>query len=195
MMHTYSKTIMNSATIKSVTSIKYLGIVLSSNFSWSAHVLFIFGKIRRLSFYISRLRYLSVPIKSLLQFIYTCVLTHWLYCSPVVFPRLLSKDFVLIRRTIKCISKCSGYPSSDFTDFIVNKHLSSCERFSHAILSDHSHPLHYALRECLSTSKTRNMYKPIYARTSAYRNSCIPYLARFLISKEQTKTELLKRLS
>jgi hypothetical protein len=189
-----TRTLINHTAIDSVTSFKYLGVIFSTPFSWSPHVFHTFCKIRRLSFYVSRLKSLAIPFKALSHFIYSCVLIHWLYCSPAIFPGLLTKDFILIKRSLKCISKCSGHPARDLAEFIVSRHLSACERFARCILSDNMHPLHTALSQCISTSSTRSVYKLVPARTSTYRNSCVPYLARFLVSKEQTKSELLSRL-
>ena len=37
---------------------------------------------------------------------------------------------------------------------------------------------------------SRSSFKHIYARTNAYKNSVIPYLARFLTNKQKVRDEL-----
>lgn len=186
--------LLNSTPIDSSSDFSYLGVTMHTKNSWSAHVALVFQKVRRLAFYSKRLKNLRVPIAHITQFVFSCILTHWLYCSPVIFPGLLAKDFIILRRSLKCISECSGLSLSVLSEFICKKHVISSTRFAIKILSDSSHPLHDEFLACVSTSKTRNNYKPLFCRTTLYRNSCLPYLARILMSPDTIKNDLFQRL-
>jgi hypothetical protein len=176
-------------------SVKYLGVTLSHNLTWSEHVLQTFKKVRRLSFYILRLKSMRLPHRLLKRFVYSCVIVHILYCSPVIFPGLLSKDFALLRRAIRIVSNSSSIAYSEITSDIITRHFSSCEQLIDRTMSDESHPLHHSLSQCLSTSSTRNLFKLPYARTASYRMSTIPYLARFLVDKKSVIEKLTQELS
>ena len=111
-----------------------------------------------------------------------CVL---LYSSP--YPLLLSRSILwsLIKRLenfsrcLKLIAKCSGISLTRLQEFVISKHLSSCELFANKIISDVQHTLHLFLSNSRLSRPGRSSYKHIYARTDAYENSVIPYLARF----------------
>lgn len=184
----------NNQTIPKASSVKYLGIVITNNLSWSTHVQETFCKVRKLSFYSLRLKLLSVSYKLIFKFVTACILPFWLYCSPVIFPGLLNKDYDLLSRSIKHISKCSGISRDKLVDFIVDKHFKACLKLSSKILTDHFHPLHNELSKAISTSCTRAKFKLMYSRTSSYHNSVLPYLSRFLVSPNTLTTDLRKRL-
>ena len=154
-----------------------------------------FTKIRRLCFHVSRLRVLKVPSNLISRFVYSCVVSHLLYCSPVIFSGLRIKDYRILRRCLRIISRTSGLPRSELLDFIVKNHFSSCKNYSLRILSDITHPLNPILSSCVSTSTSRHRYKLLYARTTAYRLSVVPYLARCLHNQESMITELVQSLS
>ena len=181
--------------IPSVNSVTYLGVTLSRDLTWSTHILNVFTKVRRLCFYVSRLRTLKVPSQLISRFVYSCIVSHLLYCSPVIFSGLRIKDYHILRRCIRIISRSSGLPRSELLDFIVKKHFSSCNNYSLKILSEVTHPLNPILSTCVSTSTSRNRYKLLYARTKSYQLSVIPYLARCLCQQESMIANLVNSLS
>nr|CAH8863804.1 unnamed protein product [Trichobilharzia regenti] len=183
----------NDIGIKS--EIKYLGLILSSDLSWSSHVLAISSKIFRLTFYIKKLRHSGITQPLLLQFINSCILPILLYCSPLFFPGLLKKDYVTIRRILKTVSRVSGVPVDHIVNVVVDRHLTSCNKFAKGILSDLEHPLYPQLSPCISSGRTRSNFRKLYARTSKYKNSMIPYLARILCDENSVRQELTNLFS
>jgi hypothetical protein len=171
-------------------SSKYLGIILTHNLSWSPHVIHTFCNVRKLCFFALRLRTLRVPYALILRFVNACILPHWLYCSPVIYPGLLKKDYNLFNRSIKFISKCSGVSRKLLVETITIRHKRCCEQLSSKIISDSSHPLHKELSFAFSIPSTRSKYKLLASRTSIYRNSFLPYIARFLVSPESVIEDL-----
>ena len=146
---------------------KYLGVDLSYNLKWSGHISSVFTKVRKLSFYVRRLRSFSTPQFLINRFVFCCILPHILYCSPVVFCGLLSKDWRLISRCLKLIAKCSGISLTRLQEFVSSKHLSSCELFASKILSDAQHLLHSFLSNSRLPRPSRSSFKHIFARTNA----------------------------
>ena len=142
----------NGTPIPQAQKSKYLGVYLSFNLRWSDHISFVFTKVRKLSFYVRRVRSFSTLQFLVGRFVFCCILPHILYCSPVVFCGVLSKDWKIISRCPKLIAKCSGISMTRLQEFIISKHLSSCELFPSKILSDAQHPLHSFFIEFLLVS-------------------------------------------
>ena len=174
--------------------VNYLGVILSNNLSWSPHIFEIFCKVRRLTFYTLRLRMLSVPHHLILKFINACILPLWLYCSPVIFAGLLHKDAHMISRSLRHLSKCSGVSFDYLVDTLISRHFDASSKFSRKILYDPTHPLYVYFSKVVSFSTTRSLFRLLPARTSSYRNSVLPYLARCLVNPEQCKSDLSLKL-
>ena len=115
---------------------------------------------------------------------------HILYCFPVVFCGLLSKDWKIISRCLKLIAMCSRISLTRLQEFVILKHLSSCELFASKIISYVQHPLHSFLSNSRLCRPSRTSYKHIYARTNAYKHSIIAYLACFLTNKQMVRDEI-----
>ena len=84
----------NETPISQAQKFKYLGVYLSFNLITFP---FVFTKVRKLSFYVRRLRSFSTPQFLIDRFVFCCILPPILYCSPVVFCGLLSKDWKIIQ--------------------------------------------------------------------------------------------------
>ena len=119
-----------------------------------------------------------------------CILPHWLYCSPVIFPGLKKKDFVLFSRSMKLLSRCSGIARNALIDFIISKHIDACDRFINRIMSNEDHFLHKEFFKSVSNPRTRSQFRLLPARTTTYRNSILPYLARILVNRTSIMSDL-----
>jgi hypothetical protein len=165
-----------------VDTVKYLGVYFSSDGSWSVHVDNLFAKCLKLTFVIKRLTKLHVPHAILRTFVDHCILPIILYCSPVIFCGLLAKDILKIRRALKLLSRASGIEYDTLVTQVADRHLTSSTKFARSILSDDKHPLFPYLSISISNSGTRNSFNLIYCRTSSFRKSIIPFLARVLVN-------------
>ena len=81
----------NGTLIPQSQKLNYLGVYLLYNPKWSGHISSVFTKVRKLLFYVRRLRSFSTPQFLIDRFVFCCILPHILYCSSVVFCGLLSK--------------------------------------------------------------------------------------------------------
>jgi hypothetical protein len=171
--------------LESTSTVKYLGVTFSSDLTWSTHIANLYKKCLRLSFYIRRLRSIGLPNATITNFVDMCVVPIILYASPIIFAGLLRKDFVILRRAIKIIANSSAINYTCLTSTIVRRHFSACSNLSERILNDNSHPLHIMLSRAQSQSRTRNVFNLIYSRTSMFRRSTLPSLARFLSNREE----------
>ncbi|CAH8485699.1 unnamed protein product [Schistosoma margrebowiei] len=118
---------MGDSLINSVSKVNYLGVTFSSDLSWSSHVLSLSKKVFRLTYYIKRLHALGITRHLLLQFVNSCILPIILYCSPLFFPGLLRKDFAVLRRVLKAVSKMCGESFEAIINMVVDRHLKSCK--------------------------------------------------------------------
>ena len=186
--------LINGSQIRRVDTVKYLGVILQNDLRWSSHILSTVGKLRRLSFQIRKLRQFTAQQSLISSFVNQCVLPIVLYCSPVIFPGLLKKDFIVLRRGLAIISRVSLLPMESLISELCDQHIDSCESFAHKILSDHLHPLHSELSVCHSHPSTRSAFRLIPARINLYKNSPVPYLARVLTDKSRVISELRSNL-
>ena len=178
-----------------VSVFKYLGVLLSDSMCWSHQIDATFHKVRNLSFYALRLRSLTVPPDVISLFVFSCIVPHMLYCSPVVFPGLLAKDFLALKRCIKVISRLSGVSQKAIREYVVEKHFNACDRLAGIISSDNAHPLHEDMMACRSASSTRSVFRLPYTRTNKFKNSFLPYIIKLQNNKYTSVSELLLKLS
>jgi hypothetical protein len=191
--HPRNHSSIDGSVLSTATNVKYLGIIFSSDCTWSSHITNVFSKCLKLIFVIKRLVKLHVSYDIIRTFVNSCVLPVILYCSPVIFPGLLAKDLEVLRRAIKLISRSSGINFSALIDSISTQHFRASLQFAHRILADSNHPLFPHLSQSSSRSSSRSSFKLIYSRTSTFRRSVVPFLAR-LLSNENAVIEHFKSL-
>ena len=150
-----------------------------------------FKKIRRLCYVVRLLFSFGVDPRLVRTFVFACAVPTVSYWSPVVFCGLHSRDFAVLRRCLKLLSKCSRIQYNDMVECVTEKHFAACDRLTTNILEDPTHPLHCILAPCLVKRPTRRPATPLFARTSAYKNSLLPYLSRYL--SEQGTISLFKK--
>ncbi|CAH8492714.1 unnamed protein product [Schistosoma haematobium] len=180
--------------INTVSKVNYLGVTFSSDLSWSSHVLSLSKKVFRLTYYIKRLHALGITRHSLLQFVNSRILPIILYCSPSFFPELLRKDFAVLQRVLKALSKMCGESFEVIINMVVDRHLKSCKLLASVILSDTNHPLHSYLAPCISSGRTRRNHIKIHALKKKYKSSIIPYLANILCDEQVVRVNLINNL-
>jgi len=177
-----------------VASIKYLGITFSADTTWALPMEPLFDSARKMCYFIRRLRQFNLPQSYSFKFVQACILSVVLQCSPVLFPGLLVKDFVILRRLLRLIACVGALPYEQLVELLVKRHVDDCRLLAERILSNINHPLHMALPPAISKRNTRQQYRLLPARTSRYRTSAIPYLARLLNDPTKVRDDLANHL-
>ena len=77
---------LNSSPIQLVSSFKYLGVIISSNLSWSLHIQSVSSKVRKLTGMIYRNFYKHSSPQILFKLYNALILPHFNYCSSVWSP-------------------------------------------------------------------------------------------------------------
>jgi len=180
----------NNCNVTRTTDTLYLGVTLSSDLSWSSHVISIYDKLTRLSFSIRRLRSCKVPQSAIAYFVDACVLPTILYCSPVIFPGLLKKDVTLLRRGLRLIARCGCLGYHTLVEKVISRHFAACNSLAKRVIDDNTHPLHSIIIAHKSNVGTRSAFRIASARTQTYKNSIVPYLCRLLVDETKVKNEL-----
>ena len=169
--------------LEQVDSFKYLGILLSSNLSWSHHITTIVSKVKRLigMMYRNFSKHTSAAV--MLQIYKSVIRPHLEYACQVWDPHLL-KDIQLLEGTHKFALKvCTGNWSSDYTELLnITKvpslknrrtYLKLCTlfRISHGI---NHFPPHLSYRSNSSRhTHSLTLFQP-RGITNAYQFSFIP---------------------
>jgi hypothetical protein len=170
--------------LKQTHQVKYLGVLFSSNLTWSLQIESLYTKCLKLSFYIRRLRGAGLPNNIIRTFVHLCIVPIIIYASPVIFPGLLSKDVVILKRALRLVSNSSSIPYVELCHTIIDQHAKACTKFCDRILNDSQHPLYQFLNSTRSFRNTRRDFVFIFSRTACHKRSCLPFLSRFLTNKE-----------
>ncbi len=107
-----------------------------------------------------------------------CATPVILYC----FPGLLNKDFISIKKCSRLLSTSSGVAHPRICKVLIFQHFNSCKHLSSPIINDSVHPHHPCLANALSICNTRSYFEILRCRTSLYRKSLIPSLARLHVN-------------
>ncbi len=100
--------LINGEALSRKQTVKYLVVHFNSNLTWSTHIDSVFTKCLKISFFIRRLRSMKVHKSLLWRIVSACAIPIILYCSPIIFPGLLNKDFASIKKCIRLLSTSSG---------------------------------------------------------------------------------------
>ena len=110
-----------------VNSVKYLGICISSNLSWSSHIAKIHSKGKRLIGMLYRRFYKHANSNTLLK-LYASLIRPHLECCSVVWDPYLNKDINLLEKTQKLgLRLCLKDWLSEYNDLLNRANLPSLE--------------------------------------------------------------------
>ena len=108
-----------------VNSVKYLGILITSNLSWSQHISNLHLKVRRLIGMMYRRFYKDAEPSTLLQLYISFIRPHLEYCGAVWDPYLV-KDVELLEKAQKFgLKVCLKNWSSDYSNLLSTANIST----------------------------------------------------------------------
>ena len=169
-----------------VNSVKYLGILITSNLSWSKHISSLHLKASRLIGMLYRKFYKNAETSTLLQLYVSFIRPHLEYCSAVWDPYLV-KDVEILERTQKFgLKMCLKNWSSDYTNLLTAAKIPTLSsrrsqaRLTHMFKTIHEHtdfpdvPIERRTFHYHSRSDNSLAIKPFQCRCSQFLNSFFP---------------------
>jgi hypothetical protein len=177
----------NNVTVERVTTFKLLGVVFSSDLSWSSHVLYLLNIVYERYYFIFQLVRAGLPSSDIIVIYCSIIRSILEYACPVWHCGLTTSQSADIervqRRCLKIIFPTLSYREAlQISD--LEKLCTRRERFVRQLFNDMkdiNHVLHSILPIRLSQiNSTRNnyIYELPIAKTVRYSNSFVPYCIR-----------------
>ena len=164
-----------------VSSVKYLGVHINSDLSWSTHINNICCRARRLTGLLYRQFYNNADTKTLLQLYKTFIRPHLEYCS-IVWDPYLSKDTEALEKVQRiglriCLKKwelLQAINMDSLADRRSRAKLSHLYKIMHDLTDYPDAPLSHKVRHY--DARQENSEQPIVprARTLQYQRSYFP---------------------
>jgi len=108
---------------------------------------------RKLCYYVRRPRQFNLPQSYVFQFVQACILSVVLNCSPAVFPGLMVKDCVILRRQLRPVAGVDALPYEQLVDVLVKRHSDDCK-----LLVNTNHQQYPAHSPAITTRNSRQQY-------------------------------------
>ena len=160
----------NGTSVPIVTSITLLGITISNDLRWNAHIDCIVKKACKRIFLIRNLRKADCPIPIMFQAYTSFIRSVVLYAYPSfcnIPDYLKSKLVKLEKRVLRIIihDKEHSFPS------VIEIGESLCEKLFQKVSSDVSHPLRRCFAPRSARTRTSKVLQPIRSKTSRFSSS------------------------
>ncbi|KAF7669875.1 hypothetical protein LDENG_00100560, partial [Lucifuga dentata] len=152
--------------VERVHTLKYLGILISADLSWSSNTTAVIKKAQQRLHFLRILRKNNLDGKLLETFYRSCIESLLTYCISVWYTSCTEADRKRLQRVVKTAQKIVGHPLPTLED-IYN---SRCLTRARNIVKDRSHPSHH-LFDLLPSGRR---YRCIKSRTTRFKNSFIP---------------------
>ena len=175
---------MNGTEIERVSQTKLLGVIISSDLKWDAHIAHINAKASKRLFYIRQLKYAGLTVKDLVRVYKALVRPVCEYACPVwstCLPKCLSDILESIQsRALKIILPHEPYEVAlDLLNLqtLLDRREQMCSSLFNEISSP-SHRLHSLMPEKRSVERNlrhKTNYELPKWKTKRYKNSFIPW--------------------
>lgn len=161
---------MNGAEVEKVSSVKFLGVHLSDDLTWSLHTNTIVRSARQRLFFLRRLKKFGLPPVILTSF-YRCTIESILTgCITVWYGSCTACD----RKALKGVVRTAEYIVGNKLPALQDIYQSRCLRKIQKIRLDSGHPAH-GLFTLLPSGRR---FRSIQARTTRLLNSFYPQAVR-----------------
>ena len=173
----------NDKQIEAISSAKLLGVVVSDNLRWNAHVESICKKAATRLYFLKQLRRVKVPPKDMLLFYTTCIRPALEYTCPVFhhsLPQYLSNEMEMLqKRALRIMQPDLSYAEAlvalDITSLYERRKAPSNALFDQ-IVRDQSHKLHDLLpprNESIYCTRGQRYFKLPICKTNRFKNTFI----------------------
>ena len=168
----HSPLFINGAEVERVSSVKFLGVHLTDDLTWSLHTNTIVRSARQRLFFLRRLRKFGLPPQILTNF-YRCTIESFLTgCITVWYSSYTACDRKALKGVVRTAEAIIGNKLPALQDIYQSR----CLRKTKKIRSDSSHPAH-GLFTILPSGRR---FRSIQARTTRLMNSFYPQAVRLL---------------
>ncbi|KAI8488228.1 hypothetical protein Bbelb_340770 [Branchiostoma belcheri] len=167
---------LNGETIERVPAFKLLGVIVSNDLSWGAHVEYMLSKVRPRLHYLRLSKRAGLPVDVLLQIYKTFVRPVLEYASPVWggLPRGLADE---LEKVQKICCRIIGIPSGQLPTLEERRREASVRELRR-VMADDTHPCQQFLepgrRTTYQLRRQTSSYKIPLSRTERHRQSFIP---------------------
>lgn len=173
----------NDKQIEVVSSARLLGVIVSDNLRWNAHVESICKKAAKRLYFLKQLRRAKVPSEDMLLFYTTCIRPVLEYACPVFhhsLPQYLSNEMErLQKRALRMIQ-----PDLSYAEALVALDVASlyerreilCDAQFDQIVRDENHKLHDLLpprNESTYRTRSQRYFKLPICKTNRFKNTFI----------------------
>ena len=185
----FSAIVVDGQALEVVQNAKLLGLTISNDLSWNAHIEHVTKKASKRLYFLVQLKRANVPPIDLILFYITCIRSVIDYAVPV-FHHSLPNYLIIELERIQKRALSIIFPQLDYQSALDKSNLTSlaqhhdelCCNLFRDIISDPSHKLHNILpprhNPKYQTRHQRTFNLPSI-RTNRHKNTFIPYMSRF----------------
>ena len=179
----------NGKDIPKSEEVKYLGLIISSNLTWSTHINWLTRKLNiTIKNFTLILPYLEYKTK--IEIFNTYILSVLLYGSEVWGFSITQSDRKKLRKIISCFSKISSINKVYLIKLANEQFEKKYRKRIEKIMTNNDHPLNDKLKQSKQLRhNTRRQRKVLFCRTQTYQSTFIPQST--LLISDQKKFEFL----
>uniref|UniRef100_A0A3P9MQB6 Reverse transcriptase domain-containing protein n=1 Tax=Oryzias latipes TaxID=8090 RepID=A0A3P9MQB6_ORYLA len=169
----------NGVSVDRVHSIRYLGVLITEDLSWTANTTAAVGKAQQRLHFLRILRRNNLDKKLLVTFYRATIESILTYCITAWYAGCSAADRKALQRVINTAQKITGSPLPSLEDIASSRYTSRARQ----IIKDSHHPNHH-LFQLLPSGRRYRSHK---ARTNRLKNSFFPRAVNLLNKCESHK--------
>ncbi|KAK0137544.1 Serine protease inhibitor A3L [Merluccius polli] len=179
---THTPLYIDGAAVETVETIKFLGVHISSDLSWTQHTSSLAKKALQRMHFLRRLRRAHLSPNILTTFYRGTVESILTNCISIWHQSCSAMDLKSLQRVVRAAEKVIGTSLTSIKDIARNRHLAKAGK----IIADSTHPNH----GLFSLLPSGRRYRGLRCRTTRFCNSFFPTAIR-LLNSNATDLELV----